>query len=104
MKRRRSPPRRAIIVQGLHPHPGPTCRDCGFDDSEGPEWDESDEVAAELSSDGEAGDGWRVGMELQGEGGDDGAGAVVRNATEHSEPDGGSAEDEPVEVWEEMRL
>ena len=76
-ERRRSPPRRAIIAQGLHPHPGPTCQDCGFDDSEGPEWDESDEVAAELSSDGEADDGWPGGVQLEGEGGDDEAELVA---------------------------
>jgi len=29
-----------VVEQGLHPHPGPTIYDCGFDDSDGGEWAE----------------------------------------------------------------
>ena len=36
-------PKRGIIAQGLHPHPGPGTRGCGFDDPEGPGWDEDEE-------------------------------------------------------------
>ena len=39
-ERRRQPPERAIIAQGLHPHPGPSSGLHDFDDLEGPEWEE----------------------------------------------------------------
>ena len=42
-ERRRLLPKRSIISQGLHPHPGPVAKECGFDDPEGPGWDEVEE-------------------------------------------------------------
>ena len=43
-----------IIRQGLHPHPGPTGHGCGFDDSQGSDWDEGCNEDADDESSG----GW----------------------------------------------
>ena len=43
-ERRRQLPKRSIIAQGLHPHPGPMAMECGFDDPEGPGWDKVEEM------------------------------------------------------------
>ena len=39
-ERRRRRPRAVVIEQGMHPHPGPTIYDIGFDDSDGGDWGE----------------------------------------------------------------
>ena len=46
-EKRRQPPKNRIIAQGLHPHPGPAMVDCGFDDAEGPDWEEEVDEAVQ---------------------------------------------------------
>ena len=46
----RGVPRLTLIRQGLHPHPGPTIYDCGFNDPDGGDW----EGLGHDPSDGEA--------------------------------------------------
>ena len=53
MKRRR--PKSLVIRQGMHPHPGPTIYDCGFDDTDGGDWASDGRDQSDLSD----GEDWR---------------------------------------------
>ena len=45
-----------VVEQGVHPHPGPTIYDCGFDDSDGGEWAGDGDDSADYADD----EGWAV--------------------------------------------
>jgi len=52
-ERRRCRPKALVVKQGLHPHPGPTIYDCGFDDSDGGGWASDDHDLSDIADDGE---------------------------------------------------
>ena len=89
-ERSRQVPKEWIISQGLHPHPGPSIYDCGFDDPDCDSWlEEGNEPACWPDTDSEAGY--------------DGEHTDVANPREvqHAMPPAGPAS--PVDVWDEMR-
>ena len=52
-ERKRRRPRALVIEQGMHPHPGPSIYDCGFDDSDGGEWGEDELNQSDFDGDDE---------------------------------------------------
>ena len=55
-ERKRSRPKVVVVEQGLHPHPGPSIYDGGFDDPDGGEWDNHEPGWSDDEADDEEGD------------------------------------------------
>ena len=84
---RRRSPRQLIVQAGLHPNPGPVRHSCGFDDPEGPEWE--DEPA--------------VGVHIEGGDGPNNLAQPARSSREVAAQQRRRDDDSPRDVWEEMR-